>query len=99
MDDVIELCAAEPVLSNGPAPTPALSGRLADVYDALVGQGYRFGPPPGLGRLALEADLAAAAESACEQCNASGLTFLAFHRPGSYRGLAVCSRCGWSVEM
>ena len=43
-------------------------------------------------------DREACEESNCPCCGRHGLEFHPFHKPGSYRGFAVCPQCGDTQE-
>lgn len=63
---------------------------IDQLIDQLCREGYQLGAPS---ELVAQQD---AAESECHPCRECGgqVTYLGFHRPGSYRAFVLCSHCG-----
>ena len=58
--------------------------------DQLCQEGYHFGAPsPEIG----QQDAAESEQVPCRKCGRQ-VTYLGFHRPGSYRAFVLCSHCG-----
>jgi hypothetical protein len=76
-----------------------LQGPARSVHLALVVLGYRLGPPAGVAEEALAVDREVAAGEACPRCTHPGLDFTPYHRGRSYRGVATCPACEYSLEL
>ena len=63
---------------------------IDQLIDQLRQEGYRFGAPsPEIG----QQDAAESEQLPCRKCG-SQVTYLGFHRPGSYRAFTLCNECG-----
>ena len=67
---------------------------IDQLIDQLCQEGYRFGAPSP------EIEQQDAAESELIPCHKCGgqVTYLGFHRPGSYRAFVLCNECGHLAE-
>jgi hypothetical protein len=65
---------------------------------SMYALGFSEAVPPGF-RLAVECDTDVAAAERCPECGHEGLSYLAFFRGPSYRGVCVCPDCGRADEM
>jgi DNA-directed RNA polymerase subunit RPC12/RpoP len=62
-------------------------------------EGYAPGPPPHITAETQMIDSQCAGSTRCPRCGQRGLAYEPWHRGGSYRAIARCTRCGSTFEM